>query len=428
MAISKVLEGAVRKVVMKIRRRQGSHGSSASSYGVTSEESRQDGGAAAKASGYIATPLTHMLAPPPPPAVRRGRSTLAAMPGHMLPAVFHYLPAPEMHRLMRVCRAWRRVIQEDHRVARPLAAAQGLYVVGGINQAVGLGAVTSVTLRSVVRCNPVGDKDALVPWQHAASMHDERYHCATAVYNRKVYVFGGRNSEQRLASGECYDPLNDSWTLLPPMRTVRSAPACAVHGRHIYIFGGFDGVKEYRTVERFDPIKNEWADSEALSRMPFEACELGAVSVGKHIYIIGGTQCRHSPGEKVLPIVQRFDPVKNEWSFLPCMSTKRMCPAAVAFEGKLWVIGGSDGEGALSSVEYFDPATETWHDGAPMSTCRSNATATVLDGMIYVTGGFYFDEGGALSSVERYEKGRGWVRTGWSLPEKRDACKVLAVE
>eukprot|EP01064_Diplonema_japonicum_P000920 TRINITY_DN10608_c0_g1_i1.p1 TRINITY_DN10608_c0_g1~~TRINITY_DN10608_c0_g1_i1.p1 ORF type:complete len:473 (+),score=114.02 TRINITY_DN10608_c0_g1_i1:156-1574(+) len=348
-----------------------------------------------------------------------GMSTLYGVPSSVLVNCLLYLPASEIRLMGCVCSRWRKLIR-THGLVQNFLGKHGLYVIGGINHTFNS---KSVTLKSVVKCNPMHPC-----WSTASSMNYERYHCGTAVFNRQVYVFGGRNSRTRLRSTECYDPLSNAWKVLPPMKTVRSAPACAVHKGCIYVFGGFDGEKEYRTVERYDPTVNTWTDSGSIAPMPFEACELGSISLGQHIYIIGGTQGRHSPGEKVLPIVQRFDPDSNEWTVLPSMSTKRMCPAAVAYEGKLWVIGGSDGVGALNTAEYYDPEEEKWHNGASMSTFRSNATATVIQGKIYVTGGFYANEGGPLSSVERYEPDKGWITMDWNMPEKRDACKVLAWE
>eukprot|EP01060_Flectonema_neradi_P028120 TRINITY_DN3782_c7_g1_i1.p1 TRINITY_DN3782_c7_g1~~TRINITY_DN3782_c7_g1_i1.p1 ORF type:complete len:473 (+),score=53.51 TRINITY_DN3782_c7_g1_i1:165-1583(+) len=335
---------------------------------------------------------------------------------------FLFLPASEICRLGSICQKWRGLVKRG--ILQHYIRTQGLYVIGGINHTL---ESKGVTLRTVLKCNP--QRWPQQPsWSSASSMNDERYHCGTAVFRREVFVFGGRNGNKRLDSSESYDPITNTWKRLPPMKTIRSAPACAVHKGFIYVFGGFNGTIEYQTVERYDPVNQQWADTSSITAMPFEACELGAISLGNLIYVIGGTQRRHSPGEKVLSIVQSFNPDTNEWCVLPSMSTKRMCPAAVSYRGKLWVIGGSDGDGALNSVECFDPVTQVWSEGPPMVTLRSNATATVTQGRIYVTGGFYVNEGGPLNTVECYDPSSGWIMMNWNMPEKRDACKVLTWE
>ncbi|KAJ9455054.1 Kelch-like protein diablo [Diplonema papillatum] len=345
-------------------------------------------------------------------------SRLHDVPESVLINALLYLPSGELRYMAGVCSKWMRVVKNNPLIQQHLDI-HGLYVIGGMNHS---GNEPSI-LRTVVRCNPVHET-----WTNASSMNDERYHCGTAIYDRQVYVFGGRNLYRRLSSSECYDPLTNTWKVLPPMSTVRSAPACAVHRGNIFVFGGFDGTKEYRKVERFNPVKNVWANSNTIATMPFEACEHGAISLGPHIYIIGGTQRRHSPGEKVLHTVQRFDPEKNEWTALPPMGTKRMCPAAVAYEGKIWVIGGSDGENALDSVECYNPESQVWTEGPSMGIARSNASASVVGKKIYVIGGFCANEGGPLSCVDRYDPNTGWTTMSWGLPEKRDACKVLTWE
>eukprot|EP01061_Rhynchopus_euleeides_P032301 TRINITY_DN5361_c0_g1_i1.p1 TRINITY_DN5361_c0_g1~~TRINITY_DN5361_c0_g1_i1.p1 ORF type:complete len:578 (+),score=145.30 TRINITY_DN5361_c0_g1_i1:83-1735(+) len=338
--------------------------------------------------------------------------TLSGIPTHILVIIFLFLPASEMRRLSHVSSKWRGIVTTNYFV-KQYVCHQGLYVIGGMNR-------KSVTLRSVVKCKPASPS-----WSESRPMQHDRYHCGTAVYDRKIFVFGGRNSETRLASCEMYDPLTNAWSSLPSLRSVRSAPACTVHQGAIYVFGGFDGQQEYRSVEKLDPTTRTWMDTSGTAPMPLEACELGALSLGKYVYVIGGTQRRHRPGQKVLDIVQRYDPSTNSWTVLPGMSTPRMCPAVVAYKGFMWVIGGSDGQHALNSVERYDPTTNTWTTAPSMLTNRSNATAAVAHGHIYVTGGFFQE---ALSSVERYSPTSGWVSMPWSLPQQRDACKVLAWE
>ena len=187
------------------------------------------------------------------------RPTLIGIPTHILVIMFLFLPSSEMRRLGRICSQWRGIVTTNYLV-KQYVCHQGLYVIGGINR-------KSVTLRTVVKCKPSSPE-----WSDARPMLQDRYHCGTAIYNRRVYVFGGRNNETRLASCEVYDPLTNAWGPLPSMRAVRSAPACAVHSGAIYVFGGFDGQQEYKTVERLDPTTNTWADTSGIAPMPLEVC------------------------------------------------------------------------------------------------------------------------------------------------------------
>eukprot|EP01062_Namystynia_karyoxenos_P050615 TRINITY_DN3940_c0_g2_i1.p1 TRINITY_DN3940_c0_g2~~TRINITY_DN3940_c0_g2_i1.p1 ORF type:complete len:496 (+),score=160.55 TRINITY_DN3940_c0_g2_i1:83-1570(+) len=349
-----------------------------------------------------------------------GASTIARLPKEMLGHCLVFLPSLEMRALCGVCHHWRTMLRTSDALQSCITTC-GLYVVGGINHSQ-TETARAQTLGTVVKFSPLQRS-----WATSCSMSVERYHCGTALVDRKIYVVGGRNATQRLSSAEVYDPAVNEWRDLPPMRSVRSAPACAVHRGYLYVFGGFDGETEFSSVERFSPHLNQWTPPDVLKPMPYEACELGAASLGERVYVIGGTQSRHSPEEKVLAIVQEYDPAVNEWTVLPHMRTKRMCPAAVAYQGRLWVMGGSDGHTALNTVECYNPKTGGWEDGPPLHVSRSNATAAVMNGRIYLTGGFCASEGGPLASVERYDTRSGWVQVK-SMPEKRDACKVLTWE
>jgi N-acetylneuraminic acid mutarotase len=60
----------------------------------------------------------------------------------------------------------------------------------------------------------------------------------------------------------------------------------------------------------------------------------------------------------------------------------------VAFENKVYVIGGIDADGfVLDLVQAYDPANDTWTAKAPMPTKREHIGATVLDSLIYVASG-----------------------------------------
>ena len=61
-----------------------------------------------------------------------------------------------------------------------------------------------------------------------------------------------------------------------------------------------------------------------------------------------------------LSSVELYDASTNAWEAVAPMSTARVCPAAAAIDGKLYVMGGYNGQNQLSSVERYDPATDEW--------------------------------------------------------------------
>jgi hypothetical protein len=62
--------------------------------------------------------------------------------------------------------------------------------------------------------------------------------------------------------------------------------------------------------------------------------------------------------------------------------------SAVAYDGKIYVIGGSSGFCVpLSTVEVYDPATNRWITKASMPTARWAFGTVMHGGKIYAAGG-----------------------------------------
>lgn len=345
-------------------------------------------------------------------------SLLDALPTEVLVHIVSYLDSATIRLCSYINSDLRYIIYNDD-LLKFLVKAEwtGLYVMGGIRPRDDNSPVQS-TLKDLICFNPTYKR-----WINMPDMTEERYHCAAVSLNRQLYVLGGRNSKCRLNSAERYDLLTRKWETLPSMKAVRSAPAVAAFHGCIYVFGGYDGKSEHRTIEKFNPISNEWISHSTW--MPIEACEVSAVVFRNDIYIIGGTQSRYSKKENVLDTCQRYSPQTDTWQVMSPMPSKRMCPAATVLNNRIYVIGGSNGTASLDVVEVFNPRTNSWTTAPSMNICRSNATASVFDGEIYVAGGFC---SGALDSVEKYNP----LLDRWymvaRMPERRDACKVVAFE
>lgn len=69
------------------------------------------------------------------------------------------------------------------------------------------------------------------------------------------------------------------------------------------------------------------------------------------------------------------------------ITARRGCGVAV-FNGKIYVVGGSDGTHSLSTTEIFDEQTQTWSVGPSMTTPRANVGVAVVGDRLYAVGGF----------------------------------------
>lgn len=69
------------------------------------------------------------------------------------------------------------------------------------------------------------------------------------------------------------------------------------------------------------------------------------------------------------------------------ITARRGCGVAV-FNGKIYVVGGSDGTHSLSTTEIFDEQTQMWSVGPSMTTPRANVGVAVIGDRLYAVGGF----------------------------------------
>lgn len=120
------------------------------------------------------------------------------------------------------------------------------------------------------------------------------------------------------------------------------------------------------------------------------------------------------------------------WTRLPDLPTARLAAGAVAFDGKLYVIGGCvvrDGAvHPIAAVEVFLPDTGTWETRAPLPTPRSNFGIAIANGLIFVIGGTPTDSTSQTDVVEAYDP----VTDTWNvrapLPTPRSQVGAAVVD
>jgi hypothetical protein len=58
--------------------------------------------------------------------------------------------------------------------------------------------------------------------------------------------------------------------------------------------------------------------------------------------------------------VERYDPMRNEWSIVSNMTSPRSGFGITAVNGKLHAVGGYDGRNYLASAEIYDHKSNSW--------------------------------------------------------------------
>ena len=134
-----------------------------------------------------------------------------------------------------------------------------------------------------------------------------------------------------------------SWMDKAPMNKFRSYVASATLMNKIYASGGYGD----RSVEVYDPVLDVWEFLPQMTRIRIQAA---CVAFNNKIYVIGGFD-----GDQTHTSVEIFNPATNEWSFGPSLQVPRFGATAVAYNDKIFVIGGDDGIRRLKTVEVYDP-------------------------------------------------------------------------
>ncbi len=147
-------------------------------------------------------------------------------------------------------------------------------------------------------------------------------------------------------------------------------------------------------IEKLAPVVVE------AGKLPLTKLELGyrlrtarfaavAVTDGRYIYIIGGS----NSGDTPLDDVERFDPGTGASEPFARLAVGRRNHRAILHRGKIYVLGGYNpnhfelADYFENSVEVIDLATRAVTKAAPMPIAKANFACAALGDKIYVMGG-----------------------------------------
>jgi N-acetylneuraminic acid mutarotase len=172
-----------------------------------------------------------------------------------------------------------------------------------------------------------------------------------------------------------------------------------------YLFGGspvrMPGkvVLPGRVIE-YDPATDTFTSKK---QMPRPSEHMTIAESGDKIYLFGGLSTEHpgetTPGNFYLKDSWEYDPANDSWKALAPMPEPRQAGAAVAVNGKIYVIGGDgllpgaanppkpDDIIVVGTNEVYDPAMNEWATKRQMPTPRNHEAIGAVNGKVYVIGG-----------------------------------------
>lgn len=250
-----------------------------------------------------------------------------------------------------------------------------IYAIGGWNgQATQLNLVESLdpqTLR--VRTAPFLN---IARSQHASVVADDA-----------LWVLGGWSAEQGLVSAvEVFSPQHSAWRIMTHLPTPRREPAAALLGRRIIVAGGFNGVNDgdidgyLDVVEAYDLDTQQWRH---LARLRTPRRGLTMVAFENKLYAIGG----YVAGDGYLNTVERYDPVRDTWQMLDWEIVARTWTATVVADDAIIIVGGYNRDGFLGLIERVDPHTGHICNPVPMRVPRAWFAAVTFGNRVLTLGG-----------------------------------------
>ncbi|XP_055914343.1 kelch-like protein 5 isoform X2 [Eupeodes corollae] len=189
-------------------------------------------------------------------------------------------------------------------------------------------------------------------WTRLPAMSMPRRWFSLAVLDGCLYALGGIDSYWT-NSVETYSFKTDKWTEMPAMNSPLMYTQSVVVDGKLYAI-----CAENRGLECFDPLTNKWSSLPPKNEFSAQYA-LGAV--GGYLYAIGG---HYAEGRS--KTVERYDPKTQRWSTVSSLKVGRSRISVTAFNNKLFACGGHDGREFLKIVEEYDPHTDKWTQLAPL--------------------------------------------------------------
>ena len=228
--------------------------------------------------------------------------------------------------------------------------------------------------------------------------------CAAAV-GGKIYSLGGRTIDKvRTKLGYVWDPAvgEVEWAKLPGASTQgHGDAACAVIGTKIYLITGEDdafpndGWDYGKAVDIFDTATYTWSLASAI---PFGREDFDAVAVGNKVYVFGGQGGAES---SAIPWLDIYDADSDSWTHIEeGLPIPWEQPRVAAIGETIYVLTGK-GDAAFFAYK-LDTTTLTWTEITPPPVPIFECAVVAFNGKIYVIGGQDFD-GNTLATVWVYD-------------------------
>ncbi|SVB76359.1 uncharacterized protein METZ01_LOCUS229213, partial [marine metagenome] len=162
----------------------------------------------------------------------------------------------------------------------------------------------------------------------------------SAVWNGKIYLFGGAHSDGYSNRLYEFDPANESWTQLADMPESKQTSGRVVDGI-LYTIGGYNGDVSSK-IHAYVIAQDSWNTD--LADMPVGISAHSSVTNGEEIVAIGDYSNIEFSG--------LYDPAEDSFMVLDNNMEGRRHSASVYLNGSIYAFGGSQPQGYNGNTEY----------------------------------------------------------------------------
>ena len=190
-------------------------------------------------------------------------------------------------------------------------------------------------------------------WKTMPPFKIDRHRHSSVLMGDTVYVIGGIeiNTKEVFKSVERLDVKRRHWSFVQDLPQPVYLPMVTSMGVRLFVFGGRGADKKTRyCTQMYDTVWGEW---HTLASMP-KLCDLGsAVTLNKHIYLLGGYKRS----------CLRYDPTADSWTSLSQPKLLHGSAPAVVWHGLILVAGGiGDDKRSSPHIEVYDCEKDQWSD------------------------------------------------------------------
>jgi hypothetical protein len=167
---------------------------------------------------------------------------------------------------------------------------------------------------------------------------------AFAVYEGRLFLFGGKDDRGYANTTHIYDPAQDKWQEGKTMPTPRAYAAAATLGSHIFVVGGYDGRREQPTCEAYNPDEDSWESCEPLT---LGRGGLGLAGVANRLFVVGGGWSDY------LWFSEKYNPSTVDWTPFETPVSRQWRNLAISSTAdRFYVAGGWNGDYLNGVWEY----------------------------------------------------------------------------